>query len=288
MTWSSDTLDYAASISDRMPAILIGNDYGPYADWINSDIASPTSTFMSDYPVLRAFDGSLLTLTRGSDDGQPNSYIEITGVSDDIDFVFLVGNFGGGCTVQIASDFATASRVTTIATMATSSTVYDKRLVYCAKKYLNVPQIRIRCSDHGYISQVVIGHRRQLSSQFQLPFDDQPLQSNDVRETGQSRQVGYFETNRGQAIFECGYTLFDGNSEKYGINDVATWRGIYSDTHSGTRPCGIHFDPDPTPSGSGSYSSVYWGYLDAGLTLPSNGAVRQMRFRFTEEPPYVG
>lgn len=307
MAWTSDSFPAGEVVarSDGLPFFLSGNvlrdggtasDGIPTINWRITDRAVGGSNWGDAESSNNLHDGSLIHESYSTTDSPDQQYFlyitDLVDVTAEGVFIeFTKSDSTKDVTVKIADDFATSVRIKTVSTTTGVSSNSTRMLAIFDKTYAGIPQIQVTISDSGgasappRIREMAIGRVRQLSSKFQLPFDDQPLTSGLNREVPVSRQITTYEGFRGAANFSASYSLRTSAEGKYSINDLTTIRGLYSDCANGAVPVAMVLD---SSSFSDSFPhQVHFGYLSSGLRLPSSGPIRTFSFEFTEQPPFL-
>lgn len=137
----------------------------------------------------------------------------------------------------------------------------------------------------GQIAELVVGQRRQVSRRpdQSTDYDDGPIGSayTDLQFRGRDRQR--FVEAYGFTDWRAGWTP-DG-SDQFGLDDLATFRGMVTDSEGLRYPVLWVDQPTTAPE------FATWGFLsfgDAGLRLPFNGwAIRDVRATHEELPPFA-
>jgi hypothetical protein len=295
-------------VSDDIPLFVGYNVCDVYAEaqWHESDVtiagvaySDHTQTGVFDIVATNAFDGRpSVTWPETNTTNHDYFYVRF---SDSVTFdtIYLsLGPDGAGASsviAEVADSFSDDTNVLQIASwtsLGAGERVFDIHLTNGAGgdpdyQFANVDQFRLRfTTSRVHINTLYLGQRRQLSREFLLPYDEQPLgseleftQIDGGGGSTYSRTTG-FEDLRGKylATTSAGASL-------YGLNDETTIQGLYEDCDYGTKPVVFCHHPD---TDLGTYpDKAAIGFLNPKLQFKTVGPnLREWGFEFKECPPF--
>lgn len=303
MVWSSDTLPTGSqnAVSAGKPCFLSQN-FARDGQWkwvsTGSSPNAASDWTHPDFPVDNLSNGIPYTGTKHFGSGGTTYYLygDLQSNTVEFDAIFLKMLYSAGdsnVTIEASENVDMTSPVE-IANFPTMGATDRKVKIDLGSGFVSHTGLRywlITIENNAsstaipIVGEFVIAQRRQLSREFQIPWDDQP-DAVDVRDWI-SRGRAFYRHVRAECFrdFQGEYILGEGKNP-YGLSDDVTIFDVYSDCGQGQDPVVFILNPD-TFDDTVSHEA-YFGFIGPGLSRPKEGGPfeRSWDFEFAEASPF--
>lgn len=257
--------------------------------WTTGGQSGSTDFTDPNRPVTRLYDGRLYYGSAPSSQSTATYYLNFRLPSVSLDAIFfevLALTHSYDITFQLADSADFLTNLINVASWTGVTGTRRRCAIASSTLYTGADHARLRFvnttgQNVPAVGEVFVAASRQLSRKFDIPYDDAPLAS-EVREfVARNRAVTRYVDARGFRDLDARATPT--GSDTFGLDDVATFRGIFTDCDHGTRPIVFIENPQSAPNAS------LFGFGGPENKMPLQGPFKRMAdFVFGEQPPFLG
>lgn len=271
------------------PAILarhLVRDQRLVLGWTTSGLNAGPFTSDPLFPIERLYDGRLYYDSRPVA-AATTHYINMRFTPAELDCAFfeVMGTTTWDVILQLSNDGAAGwTTIFTWLGVSGGQAGHARRFqINAGSYYAGVEYARLRFNGISAIpavGEVCLGRSQQISRKFDIPYDDAPLGA-EVREfVGRNRAKTRYVDARGFRDLFARATPT--GSDNYGLNDVASFRSIFTESEHGTQPIVYVENPSSAPS-----SALFgMGALEDRMDL--QGPYKRLKdWTFEEQPPFL-
>lgn len=155
----------------------------------------------------------------------------------------------------------------------------DRDTLYTGVEYARLRFERVGAGAGPNVGEVCIGRSLQLSRKFNIPYDDEPIESKAREFEAKNRGITRYVDARGFRDLLAQWTPT--GSDNYGLDDVSTIRQIFSHAKHGTEPIVYVENPSSAPD----VGLFGFGSLESRLDL-QGPYKRNAPWMMQELPPF--
>jgi hypothetical protein len=311
-----------SDISDTNYPIYRASDYYTHKD--TAAVASNSSFYGLVYDLGAGLAGpvdSVIIYPKNFDSAHglgPTGYVDVRVTVSESDPSFTGSGGSGG---QVIANFRTNNNYPLVELSLTNASQYHSRYEVSGFRYVLIEFITVLGAtsplSYGYpvfleppgVSEIFLGVRGQLSRNPEMPWAKYTFDAmfNDL--SSASGVTNRYSANTGGRIWQNtfspeGSLTTPTRSDRFGLNDTVTLKGLWDDTQYGTRPFFWITDPQETqgdiivvpdappivhPDRRAYHQNVYSVVLsDSEFSLSLSGPFeRDVTANFSEVPPYL-